>query len=367
MATEENPGSSPGGGGIPGDAVNLRGLGRRFADVVAVDDIHLDIRHGEFFSLLGPSGSGKTTVLRMIAGFELPDQGTVWLNGVDVTRRAPFERDVNTVFQDYALFPHLNVRDNVAYGLRVRGVAKARRHELADQALAQVRLESHGDRKPSQLSGGQRQRVALARALVIEPKVLLLDEPLGALDLKLREEMQVELKGLQREVGITFVFVTHDQEEALTMSDRIAVFNHGRIEQVGTAAEIYEQPVSEFVAGFVGTSNLIAGEAAARVLGRRGTFSVRPEKIHIHTDLRSPPEADMISVQGTVSDVVYAGASTRFVVDLDAGARLVAVQQNLLTSSTDVLDYRNTPVRLSWRTQHCIAIDRRSQLPEEDS
>ncbi|MFY9913936.1 MAG: ABC transporter ATP-binding protein [Nocardioidaceae bacterium] len=338
-------------------AVDLRGLTRRFGSVTAVDDIDLTIRDGEFFSMLGPSGSGKTTVLRMIAGFEIPDSGTVRLDGVDVTRQAPFERNVNTVFQDYALFPHMNVRDNVAYGLRVRGVAKARRRELADAALAKVRLDSHGDRKASQLSGGQRQRVALARALVIEPKVLLLDEPLGALDLKLREEMQVELKVLQRDVGITFVFVTHDQDEALTMSDRIAVFNNGRIEQIGSAAEIYEQPASSFVAGFVGTSNLITGAAAKALFGHEGTFSVRPEKIHIDPHLRSPEDPGVTSVRGTVAEVVYAGASTRFIVDLDAGARLVAVQQNLQSSSTDVLDYRGKPVQLSWRAEHCVAID----------
>ncbi len=337
--------------------MSLRGVTRRFGAVTAVDGVDLDIRPGEFFSMLGPSGSGKTTVLRMIAGFERPDSGTVSLGGVDVTARAPFERDVNTVFQDYALFPHMNVRDNVAYGLRVRGVARARRRELADQALGQVRLDDHGDRKPTQLSGGQRQRVALARALVIEPKVLLLDEPLGALDLKLRQEMQVELKGLQRDVGITFVFVTHDQDEALTMSDRVAVFNDGRIEQVGTATEIYEQPASEFVAGFVGTSNLIKGAAAKALFGRAGTFSVRPEKIHVDTDLGRPDDGDAMSAKGTVADVVYGGASTRFVVDLDAGARLVAVQQNLQVSSTDMLDYRNAQVRLSWKKQHCVEID----------
>jgi putative spermidine/putrescine transport system ATP-binding protein len=348
-------------------AVGLRGLIRRFGNVTAVDDIDLDIGHGEFFSMLGPSGSGKTTVLRMVAGFETPDAGTVSLSGIDVTAQAPFERDVNTVFQDYALFPHLNVRDNVGYGLRVRGVSKSRRRDLADEALGQVRLYDHGDRKPSQLSGGQRQRVALARALVIKPKVLLLDEPLGALDLKLREEMQVELKGLQRDVGITFVFVTHDQDEALTMSDRIAVFNNGKIEQVGTAAEIYEQPNSEFVAGFVGTSNVIKGEAAEKLLGRSGVFSVRPEKIHIDTDLSAPVDSDMEQVKGTVAEVIYVGSSTRFVVDLEAGARLVAVQQNLQTSSMDVLDYRNATVRLSWKKQHIIAIDDRSQSRLEES
>ena len=344
-------------GGHPDAAVDLRGLTRRFGSVTAVDGIDLTIDNGEFFSMLGPSGSGKTTVLRMIAGFEIPDAGAVRLDGIDVTRQAPFERNVNTVFQDYALFPHLNVRDNVAYGLRVRGVPKARRRELADQALARVRLTEHGDRKATQLSGGQRQRVALARALVINPKVLLLDEPLGALDLKLREEMQVELKALQRQVGITFVFVTHDQDEALTMSDRIAVFNNGRIEQIGSAAEIYEQPASAFVAGFVGTSNLISGEAAKKLLGREGTFSVRPEKIQIDATRReTSDDPDVITVEGTVAEVVYAGASTRFIVDLDAGARLVAVQQNLQTSSMDVLDYRDAPVLLSWKKQHIVAI-----------
>jgi len=349
--------SEPDGSAERAPAVSLRGVTRRFDKILAVDDLDLDVRPGEFFSMLGPSGSGKTTVLRMIAGFELPDAGTVSLDGIDVTRRAPFERDVNTVFQDYALFPHLNVRDNVAYGLRVRGVAKQRRRELADAALARVRLDVHGDRRPTQLSGGQRQRVALARALVVEPKVLLLDEPLGALDLKLREEMQLELKGLQRDVGITFVFVTHDQDEAITMSDRIAVFDGGRIQQVGTAAEIYEHPASEFVAGFVGTSNLVTGSAAQQLVGRSGTYSIRPEKLHVHFDGAAPDEPDLDSARGTVSDVIYAGAVTRFVVAMDAGVRLVAVQQNSATSSMDVLHYRNKPVVLSWRRQHCIALD----------
>jgi putative spermidine/putrescine transport system ATP-binding protein len=345
----------------PGPAVRLEGLAKRFGDVAAVDGIDLEIGDGEFFSMLGPSGSGKTTTLRMIAGFELPTAGRVLLHGQDVSRLAPFERDVNTVFQDYALFPHMTVADNVAYGLVIRRVAKAERDRRVSEALAMVRLEGYDRRKPGQLSGGQRQRVALARALVNRPRVLLLDEPLGALDLKLREEMQVELKGLQRDVGITFIFVTHDQDEALTMSDRIAVFNNGKIEQIGSAAEIYEQPASQFVAGFVGTSNVISGEAAKKLLGREGTFSVRPEKIHIDPTRReTSDDPDVITVEGTVADVVYAGASTRFIVDLEAGARLVALQQNLQTSSMDVLDYRDAPVRLSWRTQHCIAIDDRS-------
>ena len=305
--------------GSPRTAVRLRGLRKQFGDVVAVDGVDLDVFDGEFITLLGPSGSGKTTVLRMIAGFELPTAGTVELAGVDVTSRAPFERDVNTVFQDYALFPHMTVRDNVAYGLRVKKVAKAERLARADAALASVQLEGYGRRKPSQLSGGQRQRVALARALVNQPKVLLLDEPLGALDLKLREQMQVELKGIQRQVGITFLFVTHDQEEALTMSDRIAVFAGGRIEQVGSPAEVYEQPATPFVAGFVGTSNLLRGDAAMHVLGREGTWSVRPEKIRIEAAGASP-EPDEDGALGTVNEVVYVGSATRFLVDLDAGA-----------------------------------------------
>jgi putative spermidine/putrescine transport system ATP-binding protein len=307
--------------------------------------------------MLGPSGSGKTTTLRMIAGFEDPTSGTIELAGEDVSGVPPYERAVNTVFQDYALFPHMTVAENVAYGLKVSKVDKAERARRRDEALEMVRLPGYGDRKPGELSGGQRQRVALARAIVNRPRVLLLDEPLGALDLKLREQMQTELKSIQGEVGITFVYVTHDQDEALTMSDRIAVFKDGKVEQIGSAAQIYEQPASEFVAGFVGTSNLIKGDAAERLLGRVGTFSVRPEKIHIDTDLSVPVEPGMESVKGTVAEVIYAGSSTRFVVDLEAGARLVAVQQNLQTSSMDVLDYRNAAVRLSWKKQHCIAID----------
>jgi putative spermidine/putrescine transport system ATP-binding protein len=334
-----------------GVAIRLRGLRKTFGDVVAVDGVDLDIADGEFLTLLGPSGSGKTTVLRMIAGFELPTAGTIELAGVDVTRRPPFDRDVNTVFQDYALFPHMSVQQNVEYGLRVKGVAKAERRALATEALAAVRLEGYGERKPAAMSGGQRQRVALARALVNRPRVLLLDEPLGALDLKLREQMQVELKAIQRDVGITFVFVTHDQEEALTMSDRIAVFNAGRIEQIGTPADVYEKPASEFVAGFVGTSNLLRGDAAATVLGHPGVFSVRPEKIRVAEPDDVPGEGED-SALGTVREVVYVGSGTRFLVDLEVGGSLMALQQNQRTSSMDVVAMRGRQVRLVWRKEH---------------
>ncbi|XVQ88913.1 ABC transporter ATP-binding protein [Microbispora siamensis] len=341
---------------MPDQAVSLRGLHKSFGPVEAVAGIDLDVADGEFFAMLGPSGSGKTTVLRMIAGFESPTAGTVELGGRDVTRLAPFERDVNTVFQDYALFPHMSVLDNVEYGLRVKKVPRAERRERALAALRSVRLEGFEKRRPAQLSGGQRQRVALARALVNRPRVLLLDEPLGALDLKLREEMQVELKAIQREVGITFLFVTHDQEEALTMSDRIAVFNQGRIEQVGTPAEVYERPATAFVASFVGTSNLISGEAARAVLGREGTFSVRPEKLRVVLgDEQSGP--DEHEAAGVIREVVYAGPATRFVVDLDAGGRLIALQQNLQASSMDVTGLRGARVRLVWHRRHEFPID----------
>src|SRR5205814_4986140 len=247
-----------------------------YGDVVAVDDVDLTVGDGEFFTLLGPSGSGKTTTLRIIAGFERPDSGRVTLGGADITNEPPYARDVNTVFQDYALFPHMTVADNVAYGLKVKGVPRRERSSQVAHVLRMVRLEGYGGRKPVQLSGGQRQRVALARSIVNQPKVLLLDEPLGALDLKLRQEMQVFLKGLQRDLGMTFLYVTHDQEEALTMSDHVAVFNEGKIEQIGSPREIYERPQTEFVAGFVGTSNILERD------GRR--FSVRPEKIHMRDD-----------------------------------------------------------------------------------
>src|SRR5438309_5342579 len=262
-------------------SVHLERIRKVFGETEAVAGIDLEIADGEFFSMLGPSGSGKTTTLRMIAGFEQPTSGRILLHGRDVTGVPPFDRDVNTVFQDYALFPHMNVADNVGYGLMVRRVERAERERRVTDALRMVRLTGFGGRKPSQLSGGQRQRVALARALVNRPRVLLLDEPLGALDLKLREEMQIELKAIQKQVGITFIYVTHDQQEALTMSDRIAVFNTGRIEQIGTPADVYERPATRFVAGFVGTSNLLRDEAADAIVGQRGTFTVRPEKIRL--------------------------------------------------------------------------------------
>ena len=336
-------------------AIRLTGLRKTFGDVVAVDDVSLEVADGEFLTLLGPSGSGKTTVLRMIAGFEQPTAGTIELAGVDVTNVPPYNRDVNTVFQDYALCPHMSVLANVEYGLMVKKVPKAERRQRAEEALATVQLEGYGSRKPSQLSGGQRQRVALARALVNKPRVLLLDEPLGALDLKLREQMQVELKELQRAVGITFVFVTHDQEEALTMSDRIAVFEVGRIAQVGTPTEIYEHPATPFVAGFVGVSNLLAEGVAATVLGRAGIWSVRPEKIRVM--LGSPaPEASERAAAGVIREVVYAGMSTRFIVDLDAGATLIAVQQNTHATSEELNSMRGQRVTLMWNTEHEVPV-----------
>src|SRR5205814_152407 len=319
--------------------VRLVGVRKSYGDVVAVDGVDLEIASGEFFTLLGPSGSGKTTTLRLIAGFERPDAGRIELAGRDVTGRPPYLRDVNTVFQDYALFPHMTVGENVAYGLRVKGVPRAERRKRVDEILNVVRLPGLGDRKPAQLSGGQRQRVALARALVNHPQVLLLDEPLGALDLKLRQEMQIELKRIQRavsEVGITFVYVTHDQEEALTMSDRLAVFNQGRIEQVGTPAEVYERPATPFVAGFVGTSNLLSGAVARAIVGADGTFTVRPEKIRL-ADPDSVVGDDGSSAPGVIRTVVYLGPDTRYLVTLNAGAQLVVTQQNLATSSMEAL------------------------------
>jgi putative spermidine/putrescine transport system ATP-binding protein len=333
-------------------AIRFHGVSRHFGDVRAVDNVDLDILDREFFTMLGPSGSGKTTCLRLIAGFEVPDSGTIELFGQDVSTLPPYERDVNTVFQDYALFPHMRVLENVAFGLMFRKVPRAERQRRAEEMLDLVRLQGLGGRKPSELSGGQRQRVALARALVLRPRVLLLDEPLGALDLKLRQEMQIELKGIQQQVGITFVHVTHDQEEALTMSDRIAIFNGGRIEQIGTPAELYENPATSFVAGFVGVSNVLGAEWARRITGDDAPLTVRPEKIHMLPADSPPPGPDQCMVEGRVRDVVYLGMYTRYLVQLDAETDLTVVQQNLQTTSMDVRSARGRQVRLVWDRAH---------------
>jgi putative spermidine/putrescine transport system ATP-binding protein len=325
-------------------AVRLTGIRRTYGEVVAIAGLDLEIAEGEFFTLLGPSGSGKTTTLRVIAGFERPDAGRVELAGVDVTNTAPSGRDVNTVFQDYALFPHMTVLENVEYGLRVKGVPRRERRSEANEVLERVRLPQVASRRPVQLSGGQRQRVALARAIVNRPTVLLLDEPLGALDLKLRQEMQVFLKDLQQDLGITFVYVTHDQEEALTMSDRMAVFNEGAIEQIGTPAEVYEHPTTEFVAGFVGISNVLVRD------GRR--FTIRPEKILMTESTDGDGET------GVIREVVYVGSVTRYIVDLHSGGELVVVRQNLETSSHEVLEAKGKRVRLEWRPEHTYEIDK---------
>ena len=326
-----------------GPDVSVSELRKSYGEVRAVDGVDLEIERGEFFTMLGPSGSGKTTTLRLIAGFERPDGGTIELQGKNVSSLPPYERDVNTVFQDYALFPHMTVQENVEYGLRVKGkYSRDERRRRAAEALTMVQLDAHGDRKPSQLSGGQRQRVALARAIVNRPQALLLDEPLGALDLKLRQGLQIELKRIQQELGMTFIYVTHDQDEALTMSNRIAVFNRGKIEQIGTPAEVYEHPSTEFVAGFVGTSNVIDRD------GRRVT--IRPEKIRL------------LPVEGTEGEpaqiraAVYLGAITRYLCVLDAGGELAVVQQNLETSSRDVREMEGRRVRLAWSRDAEFAI-----------
>jgi putative spermidine/putrescine transport system ATP-binding protein len=344
MAAETSPAGSRAGA----PAIRCVGVSKAYGELAAVDAVDLEIEAGEFFTMLGPSGSGKTTLLRMIAGFERPDGGTIELAGVDVTRTPPYARSVNTVFQDYALFPHMSVLENVEYGLRVRRVARQKRRARAQAALEMVRLHGLGARKPVQLSGGQRQRVALARAIVNEPDVLLLDEPLGALDLKLRQEMQLELKRIQREVGITFVFVTHDQEEALTMSDRLVVLNHGRIEQLGTPIEVYERPASAFVAGFIGVSNLLERD------GRR--FTIRPEKIRMLEPGEAVP-AGSHSERGRIEDVIYLGAVTRYVIELAAGGTLTALRQNLESAASQALEARGREVAVAWRDEQTFDID----------
>jgi putative spermidine/putrescine transport system ATP-binding protein len=336
-----------------GIAVSFRNVARHYGAVKAVDDVSFDIRDGEFFAMLGPSGSGKTTCLRLIAGFEQPTVGTVSIHGQDVTGIPPYDRDVNTVFQDYALFPHMSVLDNVAYGMMIRKVPKAERQRRAEEMLAMVALSGFGARRPSQLSGGQRQRVALARALVNRPSVLLLDEPLGALDLKLREQMQVELKAIQRRVGITFIYVTHDQGEALSMSDRVAVFNHGRIEQMASPAELYEHPQTAFVAGFVGISNLIEGPLAERLTGAARPVSVRPEKIHLEPAGAASPTSGQ-SVAGIISSILYLGANTRYLVALEGGGELTVLLQNRDAHFEPV---QGDAVRLWWEPRHLMRFE----------
>jgi len=328
-------------------ALRLRSVSKNYGSVVAVAGVDLLVNEGEFFTLLGPSGSGKTTLLRLIAGFERPDAGRIELGGRDITSVPPHLRDTNTVFQDYALFPHMSVADNIGYGLRVKGVSRQAREKRVQRALAMVRLAGLGHRRPNQLSGGQRQRVALARAVVNEPEVLLLDEPLGALDLKLRQEMQIELKQIQQRVGITFVYVTHDQEEALTMSDRLAVMANGQIEQIGSPVEVYERPATEFVAGFIGISN---------VLLRNGVrFVVRPEKIQMVAEGEHAP-AGMTVENGQVVEVIYVGMSSRYVVRLDRGEQLVAVRQNM-DAVGDARKFEGRPVRLAWTPDDTYVLD----------
>lgn len=328
-------------------AVRFANVSRHFGTVRAVDDISMEIYDGEFFSMLGPSGSGKTTCLRMIAGFEQPTSGSIRLHNKEIAGVPPFERDVNTVFQDYALFPHMTVGDNVGYGLMIRKVPKAEREKRVGAMLELVRLPGMQKRKPSQLSGGQRQRVALARALINQPAVLLLDEPLGALDLKLRQEMQFELKQIQQQVGITFIYVTHDQEEALTMSDRIAIFSAGKLEQIGTPTEVYEQPASAFVASFVGTSNLFTGEAAQRITGSDQTLTVRPERIQM-LPVGSPTQPESRAVQGVIKDVVYLGMNTRYLVEIEGGAIVIVIQQNSDSGYLNAHSSRGEPILLVW-------------------
>ena len=331
--------------------MSLRGITKRFGELTAVDSIDLDIKEGEFFTLLGPSGCGKTTTLRMIAGFEEPNEGQILVDGNDVAGLPAHKRPTNTVFQSYALFPHLTVRENVAYGLKRKRVDKSEITERVDAELERVGLANEANRKPNQLSGGQQQRVALARAVVNLPKVLLLDEPLGALDLKLRHQMQIELKHIQQSVGITFIYVTHDQEEALTMSDRLAVFNQGRIEQVGSPAGVYELPATGFVAGFVGVSNVLTGEVARSITGDAHAFTIRPEKISMQ-DPQASVDADRCTATGHVREVVYLGAVTRYTVELDLGGNLVVMEQNLETSSMEALQVRGRAVRLVWSREN---------------
>ncbi len=335
-------------------ALRLKGVRKNYGQVVAVAGIDLTVDEGEFFTLLGPSGSGKTTLLRLIAGFERPDRGKIELGGRDVTSLPPHLRETNTVFQDYALFPHMSVGENIGYGLRIKGVPAAERRRRVESALQMVRLAGLDSRRPNQLSGGQRQRVALARAVINEPEVLLLDEPLGALDLKLRQEMQLELKRIQKQVGITFVYVTHDQEEALTMSDRVAVMANGRIEQVGPPVEVYERPATEFVAGFIGISNLLTRDGVK--------FVVRPEKLRMLLE-NEQPERGMTVEPGVVEEVVYVGQATRYNIRLDHGEQLVAVRQNM-DAADEAPHYDGKRIRLAWAPEHTYVLEERQTAVE---
>lgn len=343
------------GGESSAAAVSVRGVSKKFGDVTAVNELSIDIRQGEFFSMLGPSGSGKTTVLRMIAGFEDVSAGKILLDGADVTRTAPFDREVNTVFQDYALFPHQTIAENVAYGLKVRKVDANLRKKMVGEALEQVQLSHLAERRPSQLSGGQRQRIALARALILRPKVLLLDEPLGALDKQLREQMQFELKQIQRDAGITFVFVTHDQEEALTLSDRVAVFNGGRIEQVGIPREVYEFPQTVFVAKFLGVTNLLPAALSHDLLGVTAVHSLRPERLRL-----APPGSvvgsDTVALPGVVLEEVYAGPRSRYLIEVEGGLRLTVETQNMHAPRVATGVSRGDAVSVEFVKDHATAI-----------
>ena len=332
-------------------AVELRHISRHYGATRAVDDVSLSIQDGEFFSLLGPSGSGKTTCLRLIAGFEQPTSGSLQLHGREAAGVPPYERDVNTVFQDYALFPHMSVRDNVAYGLMVKGVGKQQRYTEAEAALELVALKGFGERRPAELSGGQRQRVALARAIINKPRVLLLDEPLGALDLRLREQMQTELKSLQRRLGITFIYVTHDQGEALSMSDRVAVFHHGKLEQVDTPRGLYTRPRTVFVARFVGSSNVLTGKLARQLTGVERPFAVRPEHIHFVHEV----DSGRVSLEGKLVDVQFHGASSRYTVEVADGLLLVVSLPN--SEEGAVALSPGEPVRLAWSRHAMVELE----------
>src|ERR1700716_36323 len=336
-------------------ALRLHAVRKNYGHVVAVDGVDLTVDEGEFFTLLGPSGSGKTTLLRLIAGFERPDAGRIELGGRDVPSLPPHLRQTNTVFQDYALFPHLTVGENIGYGLRVKGVPATERRERVERAVRMVRLVGLDKRKPNQLSGGQRQRVALARAVVNEPEVLLLDEPLGALDLKLRQEMQLKVKRIQKQVGITFIYVTHDQEEALTMSERVAVMSNGQIEQIGPPLDLYERPATEFVAGFIGISNVLIRDGIKVV--------VRPEKLHLLLEQDSP-QLGMSVEPGVVEQVIYVGQSTRFNVRLDRGEQLVAVRQNT-EAADEALLLEGRRIRLAWAPEHTYVLDQKPEPGEK--